>query len=218
MEFDRRKTLELMASVATVGVAGCTTPTDTNNERTTGTTDTISTSTTQTETATASSLSLASEVINQPSKDSPAKIRLSIVNQGEQAVQIGFGPALLYTDDSADSLSWADKLILDPDARGVSMNGEVRYENDCWRLFQNGPEVVQSSLEYREIPRSERLSQSYSVYTAGNIETCLPTGEYEFQDRSYLTSTSNPLTLSLTVQMENNQILSVSSTLNASTT
>lgn len=214
MNIGRREILRSTASLVTLGMAGCVSDTtEINGENSTEFTEKDSGNTTsttinsETEDLEWSSMEATSKVVVQESADTPAEIILSLTNRGQKNVSIGFGPALLYTDDSMTSLSWSDELVLDPDTRGVNLNGSTKQETDCWWFEQNGPVVVQSSLEFHDIKKGEHLSETFSIYTKASSETCLPQGAYTFQDVCYLNSETNQGILTMTIKIESDKEL-----------
>lgn len=124
-------------------------------------------------------------------------------------VEVGFGPTLLFTDSSGD-LEWADELVLKPQTNVGPWDEPYQAEDGCWRFPEGGRQPVLSSLEWRSLGRSQSVSEEYTVYTAGGMGSCLPTGEYRFQDEAYAGSEDRAMTLALVIEVDGNRQLSVS--------
>lgn len=48
-------------------------------------------------------LSFTARVLSQASTESPPSIKISLINNADEAVELGYGPALLFTDDSGNT-------------------------------------------------------------------------------------------------------------------
>jgi hypothetical protein len=93
------------------------------------------------------------------------------------------------------------------------MDEPTQSQNECWRFPEDETLAIQSSLDFREIDPNETITETYNVYTRGNSLPCLPEGEFEFQDESYFGSETQPMILSLTIQVSSEKELSVDSEL-----
>ena len=162
-------------------------------------------------TATEPVLELTGSVVAQSSAEEPARIAATLTNAGSGTVSVGFGPTLLFSDSGpGEELASPDPLVLDPDGHGVLRSEPVQAEDGCWRYPQDGIRRVQSSLEYRELAPGDELGEAYAVYTGTDAQSCLPAGSYRQQD---IVETPEPIrtaTLTLTIDIDGTQTLSVS--------
>lgn len=197
----RRAALRLAGGVFTTGVAGCISSVtdDSDSPSPPPSTDTRNVD---------DLLAFSAEAIAQSSAGAPARIEARVRNVGDEAIELGFGPALLFTDDADDALQWPDELLLDPDSSGVVNPDPETGENGCWRFPEDGWQDVRSVLRFREIDPGSAVEETYAVYTWGKSLPCLPAGTYTFQDRAYLESESRPLRLTLEVTINERSRLS----------
>lgn len=144
-----------------------------------------------------SSVSFSARVTDRASADSPATVVVDLGNTGNSAVDLRYGPTLLFTDD-AEEYEWADKLVLDPGDEGVLLD-EPTLTDDCWRFPADGEVAIQSILETRTLGPGATLTETYDVYTRDGGD-CLPAGEYRYQDGVTVGSDATVvLTLTLSV-------------------
>jgi hypothetical protein len=105
--------------------------------------------------------------------DHPPRLRVTIANDGDEAVGVGEGRAAFFEYVTSESGS----LILLPTA------GEADYpaEPDCWRLT----EPIAITEEYRTVRVDAGASErrTLSLYGAADDEpdACLPVGQHRFE-------------------------------------
>jgi hypothetical protein len=209
MEMTRREALQLSSGALAPGVAGCLTSPSGRSDATSTTTHAPEPTTTATTSPTRDpQLRFAAEVLQQASPEAPARVAAHLTNTEERPVSVGYGPTLLFTDDASDELDWARDVVLVADTY-TGPNDEPSEPTDgCWRFPGDGYVAIQSSLEFREIPPGESLSEQYSVYTRGRSSACLPEGTYRYQDEEYFEEESRPMILTLVVRIDENGRLS----------
>lgn len=156
------------------------------------------------------SLVLNAQIDRQQTSENPAQINVKLRNTGKDKVDVGFGPTLLYTSGVVNVEGPAE-LVLDPETYIGPWADPVQDDNDCWRFRNDGERLVQDSLGFRKIQPGGVLSESYDVYTYGMEGTCFPAGTYRFHDQSFVNNESQPIVLALTVDIDENQQLSVNS-------
>ena len=212
---NRRSYLQAVSLVGAGSLAGCSTTTspttETPDPATSQSTESPTTSSTETQTASTPQsilVSFSAEVVRQTSKDAPPQLRAQLTNQSSKIVEIGLGPALMFSDDS-EPLEWADELVLDPETHVGPWSEPTQSADGCWRFPEDGTRLVQNSIEWHELSPSDSLSDTYSVYTFGNTGSCLPEGVYRFQDDVYLGNEENTLVLTLSIQADADQQLTV---------
>lgn len=148
-------------------------------------------------------LAFSASVLQQQSESGPASVEATLSNDGSSDVEVGFGPALLFSDDGpSDDHDWAKELILDPRTLvGPSIQSE-RTDEGCWRAPDDRDRPIQSSLEFREIPSGESIQETYDVYTWTEASACLPEGSYRFQDDCNVGEESRTTTLTLVLEVD----------------
>lgn len=149
-------------------------------------------------TAAVDALAFDAEVVRQASADTPARVRATLENTGTTAAEVSYGPALLFTDNADNGLSWPRALVLDPETYVGPSAEPYQDEEGCWRFPEDGAQAVQSSLETRELAAGESVSEAYDVYTR-ETGPCLPAGTYLFEDKGSLGSRALVLGLELAV-------------------
>lgn len=159
--------------------------------------------------ATEDDLSFTAEVIAQQSASEPARVEATLSNVGSTAVEIGFGPTLLFSDNlSSDDLQWSKELVLDPQTRAGPPIEPERTEDGCWRVPGDRDRPIESSLEFRSLSPGQSVQEVYDVYTWTDASACLPEGTYRFQDKGPLGDDSRSMTLTLVLEVDSNQRLS----------
>lgn len=185
MKTARRSLLRLSGLVLGSSIAGCSAPSPIPN------------------------VTFSAEMVRQPSADAPARVSATLSNAGSSSVAVGFGPTLLFTDNSAaDDLEWAEDLVIDPESHIGPWSDPIRTADGCWRYPEDGWQAIQSSLEYREPEPQQSIDESYDIYTAAKASSCLPTGTYRFQDKGVIRSTSQSLILTLILHVNDDQAVS----------
>lgn len=176
MKLSRRGLIITSGGLLLTAFAGCNSPSRTS----TPTAETTTEPTEQREID--ETLAPRAAVINQPSVDSPATVQLSVENRGSAEEQVRFGPALLFTDDTAENLRWSEEVLIDPTTDVGTWSEPERSTDGCWRFPEDGDRSVISSIDTRTIPAGESLSEEYTVYTSEEASECLPTGEHTYED------------------------------------
>lgn len=223
MDLSRRSVLHLASVGVGMSVAGCSAITPTNTESskppstespTPSQINTESPNPSSTESPTASPtqsvpVTFSAEVLRQATKEHPPQLRARLENQSSENVRVSFGPALLFTDNAAsDEREWDEKLVIDPETY-VGPWGEPTHSEGCWRFPEDGSRSVQSSLNGRDLSPSDSLTETYEVYTHGTSGPCLPEGTYQFQDKGFLEKEGNALILTLSLEIDKDQQLTV---------
>lgn len=164
------------------------------------------------ETATSSSypLTFSAAASRQASADAPALVTARLTNRGHKRVQIGYGPTLMFTDNADPTLTWADDIVIAPTTNVRPWDDPVQTEDDCWRFPKDNPRPIQSILNWTELPPDSSLSEAYNIYTYGESSPCLPPGSYRFQDKGYFESESQPMVLTLVVEINDEHRVSAS--------
>ena len=208
MDWTRRSVLQLVSSGVGISIAGCSTRSSTNSPTSTSTA--TLTSTTTTSSMEPVPVTFTAEVLRQASAENPAEIRARLESQSSDTVRIGFGPTLLYTDNTAaDDLKWANQLVLEPETSIGPWDDPIQDSDGCWRFPEDGMTPVQSSFTWRDLSPSESLTETYAVYTSGDSGPCLPEGSYRFQDQGNLENDDQEVIFTLSLQIDSNQQLQV---------
>lgn len=148
-------------------------------------------------------LTFEAEVLEQTSVDSPAQVETLLSNEGSNEVDVGYGPTLLFTDNSAsEDLDWSNHIVIDPGTSVGPWKAPIRTNDHCWRYPTNATRPVESSLEWRTLGAGESISETYEVYTDSDANTCLPGGAHRFQDRKYVTTESRPMVVTLVLEID----------------
>lgn len=185
MKSTRRSVLRLSGIVLGSSIAGCSAPSLSPN------------------------LTFSAEMVRQQSDEAPARVSATLTNAGSSTVEIGFGPTLLFTDNTAaDDLEWADSLVIDPETYIGPWSDPVRTEDGCWRYPAEAWRAIQSILEYRELEPQQSIEETYDIYTAANASSCLPNGSYRFQDKGVIGNDSQSVTLTLVLHVDDDQEIS----------
>ncbi|SEP24124.1 hypothetical protein SAMN04487948_12561 [Halogranum amylolyticum] len=102
-------------------------------------------------------------------EDHPPQLRVTVTNDGDEAVQVGEERAVLFAYVTSES----GQLTLLP------IDGDYPAEPGCWRLTDG----VAVTEEYRilTLQPGESVSQLVDVYGAAGGDGCLPVGEHRFE-------------------------------------
>lgn len=206
MSPSRRSVLQLSAIALSGGLAGCSTGQsglEDNGTQTPTSSPTASARSPTESTRAAPDLSLSAAIFQQPSTAMPAEVEVRLSNEGAKEVELGYGPALLFTDNSAsDDLQWPENLVIDPETNVGPWKDPVRTADSCWRYPEDASRPVQSILEWRTLDAGESLSERYEVYTDSDADSCLPQGSYRFQDKGYVEKESRSMVLTLVLEVD----------------
>ena len=204
----RRMFLRIGSSSFFFGASGCNSSESTPNDEGTKTTTPIAT--TPTPQSTEVPLEFVAKVVKQPTNNGPGVIEARLTNSGSKSVDIGFGPTLLFTDNSDPSLVWSDELVLIPSTRVGPVETPDSTSEGCWRYTNDGP-YIRSILEWRSLDPGSSISEQYRLYTRGTDTPCLPVGTYRYEDKEYVEEESRPILLSLLLEVPESGKLSVDS-------
>lgn len=215
MELTRRSVLHFSSIALSLGASGCTaiSPRESNGATATQaksptSVDTNSSTDSQTQTP---SLRFTAKVTRQASSESPGRVTASLTNAGSTPTSIGFGPALLFTDNTSDDdLDWANDLVPVADTYTGPNETPSKPTSGCWRYPEDAHVGIKSSIDFRELLPEQSITEEYSIYTRGNSLPCLPQGTYRFQDKGYVQDRSQELILTLILTIDENQRMSAS--------
>lgn len=204
----RRSALHASGVVLGLGIAGCARSMGDSEPTRSPTASATETSTMTRSSPQPEALEFEAHVIQQQTAEAPARVRARLVNTGPP-LRVGFGPTLLYTDNTAaDELEWADELVIDPRTDVGPWDEPEQTEDGCWRFPRDGQRAVQSLLEGRDLATGEPITESYDVYTHRDSGPCLPEGTYQFEDKGYIHDESRPMILTLVLTVDANGKLS----------
>lgn len=210
MDLPRRSVLHLAGIGVGMSVTGCSAIESTPTESPTPHSTPTSTESPTTSPPQSGPVTFSAEVLRQATNEHPPQLRARLENQSSDTVRVGFGPALLFTDNVAsDELEWADQLVIDPETYVGPWDEPTQSADGCWRFPEDGSRAIQSSLNWRNLSPSDSLTETYDVYTSGTSGPCLPDGTYRFQDKGNLEDEAHALILTLSLQIDTDQQLTV---------
>lgn len=147
------------------------------------------------------SLGFSGEILGQASDEAPARVEATLSNDGSTAVEVGYGPTLLFTANGSMDYDWPEDLVLDPEGYIGPWDDPYRTDDGCWRFPEDGQRLVQSSLVWRTLDPDESLSEEYDIYTHGDSPSCLPSGIYRFQDGGFVEREGQSITFTLKLEV-----------------
>ena len=121
------------------------------------------------------------EVIQKPSEEGPLRVELQFTNEGPKR-EFGFEPVApgLFHDPDGKLRSVPDDRepvgLWDHDGPDIIPESP---EDSCWRpqnRIVSGP-----YLEDRVLDTGDQLSERYTLLTAPDVETCLPSGTHRLE-------------------------------------
>ncbi|WP_155119380.1 hypothetical protein [Halomicrobium katesii] len=155
-------------------------------------------------------IDFSAEVASQSTSDSPASIEATLTNTASEAVEVIFGPTLLYTPESDSSrFEWSNQLILDPRTSIGPWATPVETDDGCHRFPRNGDRYVRSEVWGRTLDSGESVPEVYDVYTHGSDLPCLPAGSHRYQDEIYVGDRSNPGIITLGLRVAENGTITI---------
>jgi hypothetical protein len=125
--------------------------------------------------ATLSDLVIEAAVVDQPTPDHPARVRVEVACPDADIgmASIMTGPTLVFEQTTGEP-----SLFLDPDTELGDVPPGVRTEDGCWRL--TGDQIaIRSIAKQQSVSPGSPLTESYDVYTFDEAG-CLSPGRYEF--------------------------------------
>jgi hypothetical protein len=131
-----------------------------------------------------SDLSFTATVLNQASIEAPPTIEIALRNDGPEPVEIGYGPALLFSDD-VGSTEWAEAIAIEPDHRGATIGPRPQQSGDCWSVSSDADITITSMLNLETLNSGEEVTATVFVYGRSDPDSdqCYPPGEYRFEDQ-----------------------------------
>ncbi len=144
-------------------------------------------------------------MVTQPSESSPPQFRVSLTNEGEQAVTVGYGQSLMFT---AGSTQQPEGLIVVPAADDIH-NQPTGPMDGCWQFEESQEVTVNAVLRGETLAPGESATATFSLYNEADSETCYPPGEYTFQDVVRLDTDVLEMTLTVLITIDDSGALSV---------
>ncbi|WP_135824999.1 hypothetical protein [Halorussus ruber] len=138
-------------------------------------------------------VSVVGGVTKQPSKDAPGKVQIVFSNLGESARKFQFGATPPFSPDWGTHEESSAQMILVPDLdefEKVSVydandDGKLnpvpeRPTDQCWQLEDM---IARTDVFVaKTIPPCSSISTTYRVLGHPENESCLPPGDYRFED------------------------------------
>lgn len=205
----RRAFLQACTSVSLIGVAGCIDQSASPPQSPTETPESSPIQSTPAGIAsTVDAVSFSARVTRQQSNDHPARVTARLENTGGDAVNIGMGPTLLFSDPGPnDRFARPDELVIDPRSDIGPWAEPAQTQDGCWRFPEDGQQAIRSITRTRALSPGDSITETYAVYTQGDSRACLPAGTYRFTDQGFIRDESSPIVLSLRLSInETHQI------------
>jgi hypothetical protein len=211
MVLSRRSVLSIVGGSLAVGLAGCSSRPEPNEENTPsgsgGTADETGAGT-LTESSTPPpaqpSLTFQSEVVQQSSDGEPAMVQAHLKNTGSSQVTIGYGRTLLVSQHDNLDLEWATDVVLNWSDDPVMSN-----ENGCWRHSTEATRTLTGTLTTTSLAPGDALSEDFYVLSRPS-GPCLPQGNYSYQDDIYHgESLQNEIILTLELHIDDRGNISI---------
>lgn len=137
-------------------------------------------------------LAFSSNVVQQPSNDSPGRIGATLENVGSKSVEVGYGATLLYYDWGSGDTAWSgDEILLDPETYVGPWSDPVQTDDGCWRSPEDGEINVEGVIDLDEIGPNEVVDEEYEVYTNDMDGPCLPAGTYQYENTIDITEATD---------------------------
>lgn len=135
-------------------------------------------------------VTFSGSVRRQSGEDDPARVEITIANESDAPIDLGFGPALF-----AGFQSRVNDLRLRPVA-DVGDYPETSYENGCWTMAS---ETVSNATrtEYRAFDPGGEYTERYDLFTIAGSGDCLPDGSYAITTETEIRGTQDRLSLTL---------------------
>jgi hypothetical protein len=123
-------------------------------------------------------------VIREFGPEQPARLRIALTNDGDEALSAIFGTVPPFTDLHGDHTEGDARLLLVPtdDQRKRRVIPETPSDG-AWRA--TGDVATNATAIMTEVPTGETVAQTYDLL-AGPETDGLPTGDYRFEVRDYL--------------------------------
>lgn len=142
-------------------------------------------------------LSFDVAVGEQSAVETPATIRTTLTNTGENAVEVGTGPTLVFRTENAFEYG----LLLYPQTNiGPNTTPDGRTDG-CWR-YTDERFLVRDVREWQRLEPEGTMEELHHVYTVGTDPLCLPEGEYPFVDEVAVDDESRLLELTVTLSID----------------
>lgn len=110
-------------------------------------------------------------VRRQSSEDDPARVEITIANESDAPIDLGFGPALY-----AGFQSRVNDLRLRPVA-DVGDFPDPSYEDGCWTMPSETVSQARET-EFRTLDPGGEYTERYDLFTIAGAGDCLPDGGY----------------------------------------
>lgn len=188
------------------GPTGDRTPTETDAKaRTTASAGTAP----STPAVTADDFPFGAKVLAQATEESPARLELSLTNDAERTVELGFQPRPPFGGVVGENDDGAE-LVIVPDNDTVSPGGATRT-GECW-VWEDEVLVIEF-LDWRTAEPGRTFTERYSVYYGhrdgdGNDDGdggCAPDGTYVFEN-TVMGDGGQFLALSLSLELADGRV------------
>lgn len=144
-------------------------------------------------------------MVNQASESHPPQFRVSLTNEREQTVDVGYGQSLMF---SAGRTHQPEGLIIVP-AADESDKQPATPMDGCWQYDESQEVTVHADLNGETLALGESAIATFAVYNEADAESCFPAGEYTFQDKVRLDSDVLEMTLTVLITIDESGVLSV---------
>lgn len=127
------------------------------------------------------------EIIRQFSAEAPARLRVSLENDGDESREFAFGSIQPFGGLGGIHVNRDEGLILYPeDDSGFSYEGEIPEESTdgCWR-FPDGELLIDDLATTAELQPTKTASMEYDLFDDSDGDECLSEGEYRFEESDF---------------------------------
>lgn len=145
-------------------------------------------------------LSFTASVLSQASTESPLSVGISLANTADEAVELGYGPALLFTDDSGET-EWAEAIAIEPESRGANLSPSPEQNGKCWSVTSDANLEITSIQNTVSLDSGAELTETVSVYARPATDECYPSGRYRFADRMSFIRTESEFEIVLQISI-----------------
>lgn len=127
-------------------------------------------------------------MVEQASAIRPPQFTVKLTNESSQSVNVSYGQTLMYSAGKTESPA---KLVIVPAADEADKQPDSPVDG-CWRHPHEQEVTIYAVQNYESLVPGESLSATFAVYSASDIDSCYPPGEYEFRSQVSLDHRQSP--------------------------
>ncbi|WP_424001024.1 hypothetical protein ACOZ4I_15230 [Haloarcula salina] len=151
----------------------------------------------------ASELSFTANVLNQATTEEPPSIEIALINNATEPIEIEYGAALLFSDDSG-STEWGEEIAIEPESSGANLGSNPERTDGCWSVASDTYLEIISIADFITLNPGDQFTETVFVYSRSETDECYPAGTYRFEDRLRFTSTDSQFEVALQISVGSN--------------